>query len=220
VTSSAKSLDTLINEKAREQALASERNVRPLVFVSYSHKDGREKDQLCTHLLGLRGALGLKRSDFILVWSDDKIGTGEKWKEEILAALSEARVALLLITADFLSSEFIMDEEVPAILKRRQREGLVVYPVLAKSCAVTLHDWLVAMQIRPRGLLPVWRRGGDSREELTRITVEICEILRKVLPRRTGAGEPPEELAVREKTHQLSLAVQKAKDEPGEGWRT
>jgi hypothetical protein len=53
VISPTSSFDTLINEKAREQALASERNVIPLVFLSYSHRDNNEKEALCTHLLGL-----------------------------------------------------------------------------------------------------------------------------------------------------------------------
>jgi hypothetical protein len=218
VTSPTSSFDTLINEKAREQALASERNVIPLVFLSYSHRDNNEKEALCTHLLGLEvpleQSIGIRRSDFIVDWSDEKIGAGAKWKEEILDVLREAKVALLLITADFLKSAFIRDEELPAILQRMHSEGLAVYPVYAKDCAVEVHKWLMDMQIRPRGLKAVWRRGGSPARELKGIAREVFDILRKVLPPRAVSEEiPSSQKAVLERTRELTVAAQKAEAE-------
>ncbi len=218
MTSPTSSFDTLISEKAREQALASERNVIPLVFLSYSHRDKNEKETLCAHLLGLEvpleQSIGIRRSDFIVAWSDAKIEAGAKWKEEILDAIRQAKVALLLITADFLKSAFIRDEELPAILRRMHSEGLAIYPVYAKDCAFELHEWLMEMQIRPRDLKAVWRRGGSPARELKGIAREVFDILRKVLPRRAGSEEiPSSQRAILERTRELTVAAQKAEAE-------
>ena len=90
-----------------------------------------------------------------VVWSDTEIEAGEDWKKKIFDSLNEARVALLLITANFLSSEFIMEEEIPVILKRRESEELMVYPILAKPCAYKPHKWLAEITMRPKNLSPM-----------------------------------------------------------------
>ena len=50
-------------------------------------------------------------------------------------AMARATVAVLLVSADFLTSDFILDEEVPKLLKRRDQEGLLIFPILIKPCA-------------------------------------------------------------------------------------
>ena len=83
-----------------------------VIFVSYSHKDEREKDKLLSHL-GV-----LQHQGLIDLWSDDRIGAGTHWKQEISEAIAQAKVAILLISANFLTSDFILGEEVPKLLKR------------------------------------------------------------------------------------------------------
>jgi hypothetical protein len=108
---------------------------QPLVFISYSHHDEKEKDKLLAHL-------GVLQSDLINLWSDDCIGAGVDWEPEISRALAQAKVAILFISASFLTSKFILGEEVPAILERRKNEGLVVFPVIARACAWKVVAWL------------------------------------------------------------------------------
>jgi hypothetical protein len=87
----------------------------PSVFLSYSHKDEVWKDRLKAHL----GVLELD------AWDDRHIQGGAEWFKEIKEAMARAAsVAILLISADFLSSEFILREEIPTLLERRTREGL------------------------------------------------------------------------------------------------
>ncbi len=81
---------------------------QPLIFVSYSHKDEEEKNRLLVHLGGLQ------RAGKIDLWNDDRIGAGGAWEQEINQAMNQARVAILLITADFLNSDFIISKEVPS----------------------------------------------------------------------------------------------------------
>lgn len=93
---------------------------RPVIFISYSHQDEKEKNKLLAHLTVFQ------QQGLIDLWSDDRIAPGANWKEEITAAIEQAQVAILLISANFLSSNFISDNEIPNLLKRRKNEGLVM----------------------------------------------------------------------------------------------
>ncbi len=94
---------------------------QPTVFISYNHKDEREKDVLLSHL-GV-----LQHTGLIDLWSDDRIGAGGNWAQEIGQAVAKARVAILLISANFLTSDFILRQEILNLVERRQSEGLSRY---------------------------------------------------------------------------------------------
>jgi len=68
-------------------------------------------------------------------FSDADIGTGALWRSNILKALDEAWVGVLLVSPYFLKSSFIMDVELPRILKAREERGLEVVWVLVSHCA-------------------------------------------------------------------------------------
>ncbi len=78
------------------------------IFISYAHEDSNHLDQLRRHLAPYRPKYG--------VWDDHKIEHGIAWRDEIFGALAQAKVAVLLVSAYFLDSEFIVQEELPAIL--------------------------------------------------------------------------------------------------------
>lgn len=133
------------------------------IFISYSHKDEAEKNELLQHLRVLRSR-GL-----IDLWSDERIGVGEEWKTEIDEALTRANVAILLVTRNFLNSDFILEREVPEILRRRE-QGLTIIPIIATHCAWRSVDWLAELKAFNDGL-PVWRDGAiHVDKELTEIT--------------------------------------------------
>lgn len=114
------------------------------IFISYSHLDEAWKDRLVKHLniLALKGLCD--------VWDDRKISIGADWKPEIENALNEAHIAVLMISPDFLTSNFICSEEVPKILGLREKQGLWVIPVFVKPCPWKKIKWLAAIQGVPR----------------------------------------------------------------------
>lgn len=109
-----------------------EARFRSGVFVSYSHADRDWLDRLRTHLAPY------VRGERLDLWDDTKIPVGADWAAEIDRALREARVAVLLVTPDFLASDFIARVELPAILRRAGSDLTVVWiPISASAYEAT-----------------------------------------------------------------------------------
>ena len=172
----------------------------PRIFVSHSHADTKQKERLLKHLTPLDNAVEFD------VWTDTKIGGGETWEPAIENALSTADVAILLVTADFLSSDFIRHKEVPSVLKHRENGGMRLYPILAKACAWQAVSWLEQTQIRPVAAKPVWRSGGRyGDDELARIALELLAIIQLIIQVKDVADE-----AARQKAEQQRREKEKA----------
>src|SRR2546430_12946943 len=90
------------------------------VFISYSHKDKKWLDELSPHLHALAD------QSPIGIWDDTAIESGAQWRTQVDSALHSAKVAVLLISKDFLTSEFIMYSELPFIIQAAETNGLVI----------------------------------------------------------------------------------------------
>src|SRR5687767_13204149 len=108
----------------------------PVVFISYSHRDEEWRDRIRDHLRALT------IDGRVDAWSDERIRTGTDWRTEIQSALTSARAAILIVTRHFLSSSFIQQEEISALLRRRHEDGLRIYAVIAEPCLWNKFRWL------------------------------------------------------------------------------
>jgi hypothetical protein len=137
------------------------------VFYSYSHKDEKLRSQLLKHLASL------EREGLIQSWTDHCIGAGDEWRDQIDEHVRSAGVILLLISPDFMNSDYCFDVEMKIALERHEAKDAVVIPVLMRSC-----DWSGApfskLQALPRGAKAVtsW---ANRDEAFTAITKELRE---------------------------------------------
>lgn len=110
------------------------------LFISYSHKDKQSLDRLLVHLKPI------ERDSDIECWSDKKIVAGTKWKEQINEKIQESIAAILLISADFLASDFVVTNELPPLLAKAESQGIRIIPVILKPCGFHRHPQLYAFQ--------------------------------------------------------------------------
>lgn len=152
------------------------------LFISYSHKDAKLKDELLEHLEVVR------RFEGVDVWTDDRIEPGADWREEIEKGLQQADVALLLVSPSFLASKFIQDGEVPDVLARQAAQGLLVIPVIIRDCAWQEHPVIQRFHPLPRDGEPITRHKGNRRDRaFTEVSKEVAKLARK----RSGRAVVP-----------------------------
>lgn len=98
------------------------------IFISYSHKDLKYLNELQTWLKPLL------REKNVKPWDDRQIKAGNEWREEIKNAIENADVAVLLVSQDFLASDFIFKNELPPILEAAGRRGLIINWIVIRPC--------------------------------------------------------------------------------------
>ena len=155
----------------------SRKNMKKKIFISYSHENEDWKKRVVKHL----GVL-----PDIEIWDDRRIKAGANWLQEIEDALNTAEIAILLVSADFLASEFIREVEIPRLLQRRQQEGLIVFPVILYDCPWKKLPWLSEINARPKDGKPLAKDKDKAYQEskLAAIAEEIFElgVLEKTIP--------------------------------------
>ncbi|MCB9108470.1 MAG: toll/interleukin-1 receptor domain-containing protein [Anaerolineales bacterium] len=109
-------------------------NKRTTIFISYSHADETWLNRLKPHIKLL------ERKGLINSWDDTQIKAGALWRKEIENALSTAKVAILLVSVDYLSSDFIIENELPSLLTAAEKEGSIILPVIVRPCAFAVSE--------------------------------------------------------------------------------
>lgn len=156
---------------------------RAQVFISYSHRDTRWLKELKKHLTPL------VREQAIEVWEDTRLRAGDRWLQSIDDALASAKVAVLLVSANYLASDFIASREIPPILLAQVAQGLriVWIPVSASAYTVTpIKDFEAACDpARPLDSLTPARRN--------QLWVEISEAIVSALAGPAAAAVEAED---------------------------
>ena len=123
--------------------------LRPVqVFFSYSHRDEAYKEQLEVHLTILQ------RRGLLKSWSDRQIVAGQNWQSIIAEQLQAADIVLLLVSADFIASDYCYGNELRCALERHERNETTVIPIILRPV-----DWRDApfgkLQALPKDGTPV-----------------------------------------------------------------
>jgi len=144
------------------------------VFFSYAHKDEHLRDQLANHLSIL------KWQHIITEWYDREISAGTEWAGKIDAHLNTARIILLLISSDFLASDYCYSIEVTRAMERHAAGEACVIPVILRPVV-----WQGApfekLQALPKNAIPVisW---SDIDEAFTNVAEGIRKVVEEISP--------------------------------------
>ena len=109
------------------------------------------------------------------VWSDKKIKAGDKWKNEIEKVLKDTNIAILLISADYFASDFIVHNELPPLLENATKKGTHIIPVIIKPCGFIRDSNLKAFQAINEPKEPIISLPENKQEEIYEKLVEVIE---------------------------------------------
>jgi len=159
--------------QARKAAQAAPPTVgaRDKVFISYSHKDKKFLDELLAHLKPLI------RAERISIWSDKQIKPEAKWFDAIKLALASTKIAVLLVTKDFLASDFIHEHELGPLLKEAEQGRVKIHWVPVSACNYSetpLKDYQALVS-------PDKPLAAMKRPERDGAWVKICEAIKAAL---------------------------------------
>ena len=100
------------------------------LFISYAREDKSYVDNLEKHLYPL------KHQGLLKTWNDSNIQPGQSWSKAIETELRAADFIIFMVSADFLSSTFIREYEIPWAQETHEKNGAVIIPVIVRPC-----DW-------------------------------------------------------------------------------
>jgi WD40 repeat protein len=166
---------------------------RDVLFVSYSHADRSWLDRL---LVLMKPLVRTKR---MRVWADPYIRVGDDWRRSLSGVIDQSRLAVLLVSGDFLNSDFILEEELPELVAH----GVRLAPVLVRACLWEHEPLLAQVQwVHDPGRDGPLDRGRDSPAtrdgRLVRICQRVIDLIdaeRRPGPEREETGGPVAEVA-------------------------
>src|SRR5258708_28318430 len=94
------------------------------IFFSYAHKDEKLREELEKQLSLL------KWQGLVTSWHDRRIVAGQEWADEIDAQLNSARIILLLVSPDFIASDYCYGVEVKRAMERHEAGEALVIPII------------------------------------------------------------------------------------------
>lgn len=154
------------------QSARSSRNSTPLVqqakvFISYSRKDSRYLQELHSHLDYYA------YNDIVSYWDDTKIRPGSLWMDELQQALDAAEMAILLVSPDFLASDFILREELPQIVNAARQSTIALFSVILRPCLFSDSDLAPFQTVNP----PSQPLSNMSRGKRDEIWVKVAKLV-------------------------------------------
>ena len=157
--------------------MVERQTMKPLkAFISYSHLDEASRSELVKHMATLH------REGVIETWYDRRIGVGSNWKSEIDKNLENADVVLLLVSPNFIHSNYCYEIEFKRAMERKEMGECLVIPILIEYA-----DWqtspLAHLQMLPRTGKPI----SQSRPK-AKAFVAVCQELRQTFEQLGSAS--------------------------------
>jgi hypothetical protein len=150
------------------------------LFISYAREDEAHRKELEKHLSVLL------RQKIITAWHDRKIVAGQEWSREIDARLESASVIVLLVSPDFLHSEYCWETEMDRALDRHSRKEAVVIPVFIRPV------FFEGARFAELQALPTDAKPVSMWQDRDAAWLDVVQGIRKTIEHFRGRGAEPE----------------------------
>ena len=127
------------------------------MFLSYAHEDADKAAALRNHLAPLC------LENVLVPWYDGDLVAGQDWNSEVMTRLESSHLIVVLISADFLASEYAYKKELSVALERHDQGKARLIPIIARNC-VWKHLPFARLQVLPHGGKPIstWPDQDDA----------------------------------------------------------
>src|SRR2546421_3382968 len=149
------------------------------IFFCYAHEDEQLLNKLKNHLFPL------KRTGLIDIWHDRDISAGTDWEQQIKSHLNEAQIILLLVSPDFIVSDYCYGIEMQRALERHDLGEARVIPIILRH--VYWQGVLGRLQALPTDARPI-KSWPDLDEALYNVTEGIRVVIEEITPK---SSPPP-----------------------------
>ncbi len=151
----------------------------PTIFISYSHRDEPWRNELVHHLHVF------ERAGVLRIWDTSEIQAGTNWSAEIRNRLNQADLAVILVSPDALASDFIVEQELPALLRLQRAGQIVVVPVLLRPSPWTILEGFAELQFAYPPSKPLSELSLAERETaLAQIAERVSSLARAISQRK------------------------------------
>ena len=172
------------------------------IFFCYAHEDESYLNKLKAYLRPLQ------RQGLIDVWHDRDISAGTEWEHEITQHINKAKIILLLVSPDFMNSDYCYSVEMKRALERHERKEAIVIPVILRP--IYWQSVLGNIQVLPTDAKPVVDRYWHTLDEAL---FDVSEGIRKVVvqfgPKPSSPSEVLPSQASKRESADVSLAILK-----------
>lgn len=144
------------------------------VFISYAHADSQWLNRLLVHLRPL------ERSNRLHLWHDQKLRSGDKWRAEIDDVIRRASTAILIVSANFMASDFIYSNELPPIVRKADERGVTIFPLIVGHCLYDEDEQLSRFQAFNDPEKPL------SRMEASVVDSTLVRLAKAIIGNRNG----------------------------------
>jgi hypothetical protein len=170
------------------------------IFISYSHRDREHKRLFLNHFSSLTRTMNIG------IWTDDDIDAGNIWDNTIQDNLARADLIILLVSANFISSDYIYHKELKPALALQENKKAVIIPVLLSNCSLT------AIPIGAIQTLPTEPRYVDKWDNCDDAWVNVIEGIRKAIHKMEEDRKTWDPVSAREEILKLLRQTQKLEE--------
>lgn len=143
------------------------------LFISYAHEDQKFKNRF------VKGLARLIRQKNVDVWQDSEINAGKDFEKEIFTNLNDSEVISLLVSPDFIASEYCYSKELKIALSRHEKGEARLVPIIVRSTPLWQNESFGRLQALPQHARPI-KSWNDEDEAWTNVIEAIEDIIKEL----------------------------------------